>query len=85
MEIRLDYNNGMDVGNYPQTTNATDAVELSLDAYNWFDPINTNSIAPASGSLTISTYDEQKLEGDFSFTAEDQNTYTGTFAVDFHQ
>jgi hypothetical protein len=83
MEIRMAYNNGMDVGSYTQTADSSDTVELSLGAWNWFDPINTNYIGPASGTLTISAYDEQQLEGDFSFTAQDQNTYTGTFAVDF--
>lgn len=85
MAIRMEYNNGIAVGNYTQTVSSTDTVELSLDAYDWFDPINTNYIDPVSGTLTISAYDKQKLEGDFNFTTQDQNTYTGTFAVNFNQ
>ena len=83
LNIRMDYNNGMATGTYAQTGGFNDVVDLSLDTYGWFDAINTNVIFPVSGTLTISTYDEQSMAGDFSFTTEDQSSYTGTFNVNF--
>lgn len=83
LNIRMDYNNGMATGTYAQTSGFNDVVDLSLDTYGWFDAINTNAIFPVSGTLTISTYDEQSMAGDFSFTTEDQSSYTGTFNVNF--
>ncbi|WP_455212129.1 hypothetical protein [Kaarinaea lacus] len=80
--IRMDYSNGMAEGSFTQTNDRNDIVELSLSTA-YFDAISTNFITPSSGTLTISMYNDQAMEGEFSFTDIDQINYIGTFSVTF--
>jgi len=83
LHIRMEYANGLAADTYTQTGDFNDVVELYLSTDGNFEAISDSVIFPANGTLTINTYNEQTMSGDFSFTTEDQSNYTGAFNVTF--
>jgi len=88
VSFRLDAYDEIVAGTYDYTTPYSDSlvrVDLSSNATAYWDIVESNTLSPSSVSLNLIEYNGTKISGTFSFTGQDEGSYSGEFEAFLHE